>query len=210
MIRSKWAQIAVMSVVFLGAAVAYAEPPTRLQISRTLTSAVRDSSDVRPSTCTERDTPLKAAALGTPLLAPNGRQLTWGEWARPFWLNDSVATVQCVNKGTHVTLRLSGLIPKGLYSVWLFVRHTPDSPVDAGRLPSLTSKNNGLRADRFGRATFDTIAPAGPLSISGSITKCLFDETNFSFNLAYHSDGRLYGDVPGPDGVTVQQFNFEY
>jgi hypothetical protein len=210
MTASQWTRAALMLIVCLWASAAYAAAPLVLPINRTLTSAVRDVNGVRPDASTDPSTLLYTAALRTPLLAPDGHQLTWGEWMRPEALNTSTAIVKCVEKGTHVTLQLTGLIPNALYSAWLFVRPTETSPVDAGKLPSITTDSNGFVTNGLGSATLNVIAPAGPLSISGEITSCLFDFFNFSFNLAYHSDGRLYGDVPGPDGITLQQFNFAF
>lgn len=208
--RTKWAKVALLLIVFLSASAVYAEAPFRLEFSRTLTGAIRDADGVRPGPGTDPATLLYTAALGTPLLAPDGHQLTWGEWDLISSTNASFASVKCVEKGTHVVLKYKGLIPNALYTMWLFVQVLETSPVDAGRLPSLVSDSNAFTTDESGSAVVNAIVPAGPLSISGEITDCLFDFENFSLNLAYHSDGRLYGDVPGPDGVTVQQFAFGF
>ncbi len=210
MIHARWTKIALMLVLGLSAAAAYAAPPIRLEFSRTLTGAIRDAGGVRPGPGTDPATLLFTAALGTPLLAPDGHQLTWGEWDSISALGASTASVKCVKKGSHVVIEYEGLIPNALYSVWLFVQVLETSPVDAGKLPSLNGKTIAFVSDENGFGMISSIAPAGPLSISGSITDCLFDFENFSLNLAYHSDGMLYGDVPGPDGVTVQQFAFGF
>jgi hypothetical protein len=210
MIRSKWTSIVILSALCLSASAAYAAPPVFLEISRTLSGPVRDVNGVRPGPETDPATPLYTTALGTPLLAPDGHQLTWGEWDNIAATGASTASVKCVNKGTHIVLHFEGLIPNALYSMWLFVRLTATSPIDVGKLPSRTSDGHVFVSNAAGKGTISVIAPAGPLSISGEIPGCLFAFEDFSLNLAYHSDGHLYGNVPGPDGVTVQQFQFGY
>src|SRR6266571_1464396 len=49
-----------------------------------------------------------------PILAPDGHQLTLGEWLTA----KGRASVKCINKGTQVVIEMSGLIPNGVYSIW--------------------------------------------------------------------------------------------
>src|SRR5262245_33000451 len=57
----------------------------------------------------------------TPILAPDGHQVTWGEWNAV----EGEAAVKCINKGSHVVVHLSGLIPNGQYTAWIMVLQPP-------------------------------------------------------------------------------------
>ena len=57
----------------------------------------------------------------TPIIAPDGHHVMWGEWAAA----DGQAAVKCVKKGSHVVVHLSGLIPNGQYTAWIPVFKAP-------------------------------------------------------------------------------------
>ena len=191
---------------------ALAKPPVRSdEVSTIFTSVITDVNGNPINFSTPPATPLYTAALGTPLLAPDGHQITWGEWLQGALSTESVVSVKCIQKGTHVTIEVTDLIPNALYSVWIFTIVAPGSPLSAGALPNLTGQGgNAFITDATGAGSFNTIAPAGPLSISGTIPACLLDNAVFVIQLAYHSDGQLYGGVPGPAGVTLDHINFVF
>jgi len=211
MTTARWTKFtAALLAAGLWASVAQAEAPLKLPINAILTP-VRDANGVRPNASTDPATPLFTAALGNPLLAPDGHQLTWGEWMRPATVNKSEARIRCDETGTDVHFKFRGLIPNALYSAWLFVEETDSSPILAGRFPTNSLLNNAFRTDDEGSAEFHVTSPPGPLTVTGGeFTGCVFDYVLFSLNMTYHSDGHLYGDVPGPPAIVLQQFNFAF
>lgn len=212
---SRWTQAAA-SLLLLGlwASAAQAEDRhVRLPINKILGSAIRDVNGVQPNSSTDPATPIYSAALAQPFLAPDGHQLTWGEWERPILINKSEANIVCNRERstTQVQLKFRGLIPNALYSVWVFVELDDSSPVLAGRFPTDRAQSNGFWTDDHGNAELQVASGAGPLTVTGGdFTGCLFDYELFSLNLAYHSDGQLHGDVPGPSGIVIQQLNFAF
>src|SRR5207247_7434005 len=52
-----------------------------------------------------------------PILDPNGTPVTLAEYTRAT----GTATAKCDSKGTHITVHLSGLIPHGVYTMWVLV-----------------------------------------------------------------------------------------
>jgi hypothetical protein len=76
--------------------------------------------DAQGNPPTSLDTPLynKGGPLGpcsppTPILAPDGHQVTLGEWRQVV----GTASVKCLATETHVVIHFTGLIPKGLYTI---------------------------------------------------------------------------------------------
>ena len=57
----------------------------------------------------------------TPILAPDGHQVTLGE----FKMVTGGAEVTCVNQGTTIAISLQGLIPNGVYSLWIYTFKLP-------------------------------------------------------------------------------------
>lgn len=163
-------------------------------------------------------TPLHEAILGEPIVAPDGHQVTWGEWA-------GVAgriSVKCVKSGTHAVLHLTGLIPRGVYTVWNVTFQPPgftgefDVPgsvpsnvVGFGPAGPSDGSRSEFRASASGRASISTITPAGALGSAGEIGGCaLEDEFEWHVVGLYHSDGQSYGPVRGPEGTRAEQFAF--
>lgn len=200
----------LVSVLFLFPLDALAGPPVRTSITTLFANGIRDADGNRPSFSSPPDTLLFRLIDRSPLPGPDGRQLTWGEWIKTALTDSSRASVKCINKGTHVLIEVTDLIPNALYSVWLFARPNPTVPIGGGALPSLLSDSNGFTTDETGAATINAIVPAASLSISGEITSCLFDNSTFVLQIAYHSDNQLYGGVPGPTGITFDHINFVF
>lgn len=209
--HSKWAWTAIGlgALAILFPANSRAEGPVRQGLTGFFSSVVEDAAGVRPRAASDPSTLLYTSALHTPLLAPDGHQLTWGEWRRPVTINTSLVSAKCVQKGTHVVVEATGLVPNALYSVWLFTQVTVGAPVSMGAVPSLVG-DNAFRTDETGAGSFNAIIPAGPLSLAGEAPACLFDNPVFVFQLAYHSDGQLYGGEPGPLGITLDHINFRF
>lgn len=161
---------------------------------------------------------LHEAVLGQPITAPDGHQVTWGEWSavkgRVF--------VKCTRSGTRSVLRLSGLIPRGKYTVWNVTFQPPGFTgefIVPGSIPANVigfgpagpndGRRSSFRASARGRARISTITPAGPLGSVGEIGACaLTDEFEWHIVGLYHSDGETHGPVRGPEGTRAEQFAF--
>jgi hypothetical protein len=151
-----------------------------------------------------------------PVTAPSGQQVTWGEFTRV----KGDITASCNERGTHVVLHLSNLIPKGVYTVWnvtfdetgFSVPHPltlntswigvgPSGPSDGSR--------NTFTASASGRASISTITPPGPLGVFGQIGACaLTDEYEWHVAGLYHMDGLSHGSDLGPIGSMAEHFAF--
>jgi len=57
----------------------------------------------------------------TPILAPDGHQVAFGEWKAV----DGQVLVKCIHSGSLVVVHLSGLIPNGQYSAWVVTFKAP-------------------------------------------------------------------------------------
>ncbi len=153
-----------------------------------------------------------------PVFAPDGHQLTLGELSQVR----GRATVRCNDRGTRVTLRLSGLIPGGVYSIWLLTfgepGFTPDFAhlIAEGSLGLPDGSLNTFVACARGRAFLSVHQPPGTVSEFGEVTDCLLDEFEFLLAGAYHPNGLTYGPTPGPPDAPnmfcyfVEHFGFVF
>ena len=145
----------------------------------------------------------------TPILAPDGHQVTWVEWNNV----EGQAAVKCVYPGSHVVVHLSGLIPNGQYSAWVVAFQEPGfnpdptlpnppaaNAVSAGPLGAQDGSENGFVADDEGEGQISGILPPGPMSLLHLVTfdGCLTDYAGFQVHIAYHIDGVTHGPVQGP------------
>lgn len=73
-------------------------------------------------------TPLFESRKENPIDAPDGHQVTWGEFSGA----EGAVIVECVNKGTRIVTHLSGLIQKGTYSMWIDVFEPVEGSKDLG------------------------------------------------------------------------------
>ena len=137
---------------------------------------------------------LPSAALFSVVGIPLG--LTWGEWQNA----DGTSRVRCLDDGsTEVRVRLRGLIPGGVYS--LFYRtFGPDS-----RNPLCPTEERSLVvADvcngRDCPTAPDSLAIAGPRGralFRGRVDgTCLLDATQVFLDVVYHFDGNTWGALP--------------
>lgn len=131
--------------------------------------------------------------------------------------------LKCVKKGTHVSMHLSGLVPKGLYTVWVVAFdddfHAEDRALGTafenliGSAP-LGDNNGGenvFRASQSGEGQVAAIdEPAkftGPGFIEpGTSERCLLDHYEVHFIGALHLDDETHGPNPRPFGV--EHFGF--
>lgn len=154
-----------------------------------------------------------------PILAPDGHHMTFEE----FNAVEGRASVRCGLRGTRVSMHLSGLIPKGVYTIWNVTFKPPgfDGTLDSlftnligiGALGSSVGSDNTFKATSSGRGHIMATTPEGPLSMLGNIARCaLADEFEWHLVGAYHIDGQSHGPTPGAtvedDGSFVEQFGF--
>ncbi|NBC16027.1 MAG: hypothetical protein GVY18_01785 [Bacteroidetes bacterium] len=172
---------------------------------------------VDPET-TSPGTPLISDLGREPVIAPDGHQVTWGEWSGV----DGSITVTCVEEGTRIELDLSGLIPHGVYTIWNVTFAPPGFTGDfeAPGLPAHVQAfgpagpSNGHRsmflASADGEGSFAVTTPPGDLGTTGSIQACALEEFEWHVVGLYHFDGRTYGPERGPAGTHAEQFAFVF
>ncbi len=179
-----------------------------------ITFAIEDADGNVP---TESQTLLYENALHNPVLAPDGHQVTFGEWSAAT----GTASVGCIQSGTHVTLHLRNLIPNGVYTAWTLVLKAPgydgteasltDNVIGVGSLGLNDGSQNVFHASTNGTGQISRTVLGGNLSLFGSAGNCLLtDEFEFQFVILYHINQMTYGPMPGPDGVKAEQLRFDY
>lgn len=162
---------------------------------------------------------LWGAHANTVLYAPDGHQLTWGEYKNV----QARAEAKCEGDGTHVVMHLSGLVPNGTYTIWVLVLNgpfpagpnpanplSPNGPFPFGNLVGIGSlgandgSENSFHASAAGEGEITVVMPPGPLStmppwlnFNYDVAGCLLDEVEFHLVGVYHSDGQTYGPAPG-------------
>jgi len=147
-------------------------------------------------------------------------QLTWGQYKDV----EGRIRLKCIKKGTHVSMHLSGLVPKGLYTAWVVAFEKPGFNAEERALgPALANlvgsaplgDNDGgenvFRASASGKAQVAAIdEPAkftGPGFIDpGTSKQCLLDHFEVHFIGALHLDNETHGPDPRPYGV--EHFGF--
>jgi hypothetical protein len=151
---------------------------------------------------------LYSANMQNPTLAPDGHQLTLGEWLPAT----GTASFKCspADNTTEVSVSLEGLVPNGLYTIWLRGRVKDTSPISFGALPNTQGTNNRFRVNGNGKARLNVKVPSVPLSISGKLRPCLLNNAIVLLIVEYHSDNRTYGPEPGPTEVSLDQVIFRY
>lgn len=178
------------------------------QLNRTL-GMIRGNGGATLTAGGDPSTPLFDAAKNNPVLAPDGHQVTLGE----FRAVQGSMSAKCNKQGTRTRMHLAGLIPNGVYTAWILTFPAAGGdPVAVGAL----GNDNGLWtnifvADKDGEADLSAINEAGPLSAVGSVGGCWpSSEARVQIWGAYHLDGATHGSAPGPQGSWVQQFAFEF
>ena len=192
-----------------GVASSFAQAPLRNDQSGLAPLTAGQVSDANGNPAASADTLLYFSRLcqpetpRNPVLAPDGHQVTWGEWTDV----EGRAAVKCINEGSHVVAHFSGLIPNGQYTAWIVAFDPPGftgtSLANAfmfGPLGLQDGSQNAFVADANGEGQSSGILPPGPLSIihTRNFDGCLTDEFQFHVAIAYHGDGQTHGPVPGP------------
>jgi hypothetical protein len=150
------------------------------------------------------------AASCPPVLAPDGHQITLGEFRQA----DGTVKVKCINTGTHSIVHFSGLIPGGTYTVWQFIfanggPPTPFTAVGAVGDNGITGAiQNFFTASADGEGQLSVTTPPGPLSAAGTLNGCWLDNPEVRLELVYHIDGLTHGPVPGMGQLWVFQAVF--
>ncbi len=150
-----------------------------------------------------------------PVIAPDGHQVTWGE----FSAVQGHISVECRDEGTYYNLRVSNLIPDGVYTIWNVTVKAPGfDPSNTAEMFNITGigaagrgdgTDNTLVASPDGTIEISLTSPGGALSMFGNIGNCaLTDEFEFHVVGTYHIDGKTYGPDLGPDGTVAEQFGF--
>ncbi|MEO6288520.1 MAG: hypothetical protein ABIO76_01290 [Ginsengibacter sp.] len=147
-----------------------------------------------------------------PIMAPDGHHITLGEFNKPT----GYAEIDCKRQGTSVKVHVKGLIPNGVYTIWVLTFKSPGfeptfaNLIGNGALGAADGSMNKFTASSHGTATLSATMPAGPLSLFGSVTDCLFSEYEVHMVAAYHLDFVTHGGMPGPPNTWVAQFVFQF
>lgn len=164
---------------------------------------------------------------GLPILAPDGHQVTAGE----FGAVQGSISVRCLESGTHVSMHLRDLIPNATYRVWLLTFEEPG--FDIGPPPDFSNltgegalgpddrSRNTFTASATGEGQITRIQPAGPLSetlpeppfANEPAGPCLLtDEFEWHVVAAFQQPGQPAGQDVGPPALfpetAVEHFTF--
>ena len=183
-----------------------AQSPVRLEH---IWRGIVDKSGNAIGPATPGSTPLYEATQKTPINTPGATQLTAAEFSGAR----GGISVKCIEQGTQAVLRLSGLVPFGVYSLQLLLIGGDGAPAGIG---ALSDDRNGsiFVADEQGEADVSVVHKAGPLSVQGEVSGCwLAGGQNDVMKQPvavvvgnYHFDGN--GD--GPPGTFIPQFSFTF
>ena len=148
------------------------------------------------------DTPIYEDNVGLcdhhyPITAPGGHQLTLAEWQTAR----GEAHIQCREGGSEVRVKLKGLVPNGVYSIWVGVFDAPDlaNIIGLGALGSPDGSQNHFVASAEGTGEVSVVEPAGALSVFGQVTNCLLNEAEVLLWPGLHLDGQTHGPSPGDE-----------
>jgi len=146
-----------------------------------------------------------------PLSAPDNHHINLAEWKSAR----GSALLKCGQKGSHVVMQLSGLVPNGVYTVWVGIFQAPGLTPDfanligLGALGAPDGSDNVILASANGTAALSAFHPTGDLSMFGS-TDCLSDEFEVLLWLPLHLDGQTHGGVPGDECQLGFQGGFSF
>ena len=157
--------------------------------------------------------PLYEARAHQPIVAPDGHHVT----LREFTAVEGTASVTCGDGGVDVALTLSGLLPNGVYTIWLATFKAPGldpaaedlNMLGMGTLGPHDGSKSAFVASADGKGHVAAFTPGGALSVMGRMADCpLIDEYEWHVAGAFHMDGKTHGPILGPDGTAVEQFVF--
>src|SRR5687767_4644606 len=216
---------AVLAAIALNTTDLQADAPLR-STGEPVTTFVRGPGASMITPATPLSTLLWDSRFGLPALAPDGHQLTLGEWTAV----EPRAHVQCINDGTLVVLHVSGLVPKGVYSVSVLVFNGPfpagpgpvgpfpfGNIVGMGSLGAMDGSENTFQASASGEGQLTVRMAPGPISLTPPppflanrppyvVEGCLLDEVEFHLSAVYHFDSMTYGPSPGFQHGASEQF----
>ena len=126
-----------------------------------------------------------ADPASTPVFTAQGKALGFklGQWLGPR----GKVTLLPLAEGATVQVRLSGLAPNGLYS--LFENHFDQKPIGFTPLDGI-GQTNSFRANAKGKAALTVHASHMPTSVNAVL-------------VVYHSDNRTHGESRGEIGITA-------
>ncbi len=148
----------------------------------------------------------------TPVTAPDGHHVTLGEFNKV----SGYAQVKCINAGTHVVMHFKGLIPNGVYTVWVVTFQSPgfeetlSNVIGVGALGAGDGSQNSFTASAAGTASLSATMPTGAMSEFGTVGSCLGSEYEIQFWSIYHMDGLTHGGSPGDESTWVLQSLFQF
>ncbi|HEY3057248.1 MAG TPA: hypothetical protein VGK31_15080 [Thermoanaerobaculia bacterium] len=202
-----------LALILTGSAVppAAADTPIRNNKIINVPLFVRDGAGKPLTAQSDPATPVYESRTLAPILAPDRHQLTLAEFNAPR----GFVIARCGKKGTETVIRLTGLVPNGVYTMWLLTFRSPGfdptfaNLIGLGAIGSRGGTQNVVQASPAGTAELTVTAKAGALSMFGNLTDCwVADEYEVHVVGAYHIDGVTHGATPGPDGSFVEQFGF--
>jgi hypothetical protein len=130
------------------------------------------------------------------------------------------ASATCLNGGTLVHLKLRGLIPHGVYTIWLGAFAPPGITMDFANMLGMDAfgasdgSENSFVASAKGEAeltAFETGGPYSDMNPSGTdVPSCLFDLYEFQLMGAYHTDSQTHGPHPGDPCTALLAFAFDF
>jgi hypothetical protein len=175
---------------------------------------IRDRDGKQITDSTPQDTPIFESREGNAIYAPGPekkrRQLTLKEYQQAC---GSIYVRCTIQHGTRTAMHLNGLIPGGVYTVWLAKPDPADMTkmLGVGALGKRDGSENHFTADQNGEADIVGSTPGGDLSTFGRIADCwLTDEPIVQVAGVYHIDGKTHGPATGPDGTYAAQFAFVF
>lgn len=139
-------------------------------------------------------TPDETTDVDAPLFnnAGVGLNLTWGQWTAA----SALSAARTVGGRTDVRLKLAGLVPAGVYSVfWGTLGPDSENPWCPGVERTLPLA--GLHPERQIPDGSSFVAGIdGTASYRGRVDGALLDASQVFFSIIYHFDGRTYDPLP--------------
>lgn len=150
-----------------------------------------------------------------PIYAPDGHQLTFSEWKQA----QGTARFSCKGNTTYYQMEFTGLIPNGVYTVWispLLTQKTAQSVwspsteiLGLGALGGSGGTKNIVVANQTGEGELEGTMNSGSLTNFGELSSCaLTSAKGIALILDYHIDGKTYGNSAGPDSTEVGHMIF--
>jgi hypothetical protein len=181
-----------------------------------LNNEIRDSGGNQITDATPLDTPIyeyrEQNQITAPSISPGGprRPVTLGDFRTAY----GAITTKCTKTGTEVAVHLGGLIPHGVYTIWLAKPDPTDSSKSLG-FGALGSEDgasgNSFIADDAGEAVLVGTNQGGKLSGFGTIAPCwLTGEPIVQVAGVFHLDDQTHGPTAGPDGTYAAQFAYVF